>query len=60
MPAGLRLDLATRSEAAFLLVADRGGVLGGYSAATLLGADCAPAAAPAEVVVPRDARPHEG
>ena len=44
-------DLALRSFAAAVLVGDRG-VLGGYSAAELLGASCAPLAAPAEVVVP--------
>jgi very-short-patch-repair endonuclease len=44
-------DLAVRSWAAALLVGDRG-VVGGYSAAELLGASCAPLAAPAEVVVP--------
>jgi len=33
-----------------------GGVLAGYSAALLLGADRAPAHAPAEVLVPADAR----
>jgi very-short-patch-repair endonuclease len=44
-------DLAVRSFAAAVLVGDRG-VVGGYSAAELLGASCAPLAAPAEVVVP--------
>jgi very-short-patch-repair endonuclease len=44
-------DLAMRSFAAAVLVGDRG-VVGGYSAAELLGASCAPLAAPAEVVVP--------
>ncbi len=29
-----------RSRAAYLMVRDRGWVLGGYSAAALLGADC--------------------
>ncbi|GAA5157159.1 hypothetical protein GCM10023321_34940 [Pseudonocardia eucalypti] len=47
------LDLLTRSRAAYLLVRDRGGALAGYSAAALLGADCAPRDAPAEVMVPR-------
>lgn len=53
LPADHELDLATRSRAAYLLVLDRGGVLAGYSAAHLLGADCAPRTAPAEVMVPR-------
>jgi very-short-patch-repair endonuclease len=44
-------DLAVRSFAAAVLVGDRG-VVGGCSAAELLGASCAPLAAPAEVVVP--------
>jgi hypothetical protein len=34
--------------------------LAGYSAAVLLGADCAPARAPAEVLVPGGARAHPG
>jgi hypothetical protein len=53
-------DLATWSRAAYLLVEHRGGVLGGYSAAVLLGADCAPAHAPAEVIVPGGQRAHPG
>src|SRR5689334_15396522 len=44
-------DLAVRSFAAAVLVGDDG-LLGGYSAAELLGASCGPLAAPAEVVVP--------
>jgi len=51
LPADRPLDLATRSRAAFLLVRDRGGVLAGYSAAALHGADCAPGDAPAEVLL---------
>jgi very-short-patch-repair endonuclease len=53
---GSKLDLRTRSRAAYLHVADRGGVLAGYSAAVLLGADCALRRVPAEVLVPRDVR----
>lgn len=53
LPAAAPLDFLTRSRAAYLLVRDRGGVLAGYSAAALLGADCAPRDAPAEVMVPR-------
>lgn len=45
------VNLALRSRAAYLLVEGRG-VLGGYSAAELLGASCGPQGAPAEVVVP--------
>jgi hypothetical protein len=48
-----QLDQAARSRAAYLLVAGQGGVLAGYSAALLLGADCVPAGAPPEVLVPR-------
>ncbi|MHA6785289.1 DUF559 domain-containing protein [Pseudonocardia saturnea] len=44
------VDLALRSRAAALFVAGCG-VLGGYSAAELLGASCGPADAPAEVVL---------
>lgn len=52
-PADLALDLAARSRAAYLMVGSRGGVLVGYSAAELLGADCAaPSDALAEVAVP--------
>jgi hypothetical protein len=46
LPAEHALDLATRSRVAYLLVRERGGVLAGYSAAHLLGADCAPRHAP--------------
>lgn len=55
VPAGVPLDLATRSRAAYLLV-DGVGALAGYSAAHLLGARCAPADADAEVLAPRLAR----
>jgi hypothetical protein len=54
----LPMDLMARSRAAYLLVRDMGGVLGGYSAATLLGADCAPCDAPAEVILPGHAKAH--
>lgn len=50
--ADVEVDLALRSRAAYLLVEGRGGVLGGWSAAEVLGASCGPADAPAEVVVP--------
>ncbi|HEX4359921.1 MAG TPA: DUF559 domain-containing protein [Pseudonocardia sp.] len=60
VPADRPLDLVTRSRAAFLLVRDRGGVLAGYSAAALLGADCAPSGAPAEVLLTTNSRPHPG
>jgi very-short-patch-repair endonuclease len=59
-PADLTLDLAARSRAAYLLVRDRAGVLAGYSAAQLLGADCAPRNAPAEVLVPVFVRKQPG
>lgn len=39
---GRPLDLGVRARAAYLLVRDRSGALAGYSAAHLLGADCAP------------------
>jgi very-short-patch-repair endonuclease len=51
-------DLVALSRAAHLLVEPIGGVLAGYSAAALLGADCAPRSAAAEVLVPRHARSH--
>jgi very-short-patch-repair endonuclease len=53
---GTKLDLTTRSRAAYLHVAPRCGVLAGYSAAELLGRGCALRRVPAEVLVPRDAR----
>lgn len=49
--ADVEVDLALRSRAAYLVVQGRG-VLGGWSAAELLGASCGPADTPAEVVVP--------
>ena len=58
LPSGVELDLCARSRAAYLLVRDRGGALAGYSAAALLGADCA--RAPAEVVLPGSTRRHPG
>jgi very-short-patch-repair endonuclease len=48
--ADVEVDLVVRSLAAAVLVGDRG-VLGGYSAAELLGASCGPLNAPAEVIV---------
>jgi hypothetical protein len=60
LPADLELDLATRSRAAYLLVRDRGGVLAGYAAAAVLGVDCAPDDAPAEVLLATNSRPHPG
>jgi very-short-patch-repair endonuclease len=53
-------DLALRSRAAFQLVGASGGVLAGYSAAELLGADCAPRGVPAEVLVERKYRRRPG
>lgn len=52
--------LIVRSRAAYLLVEHRDGVLGGYSAAALLGAVCAPRGAPAEVIVDGSQRGHPG
>lgn len=49
--ADVEVDLALRSLAAYLVVEGRG-VLGGWSAAELLGASCGPEDAPAEVVAP--------
>lgn len=60
VPAGLELTFQARSRAAFLLVRDRGGVLGGYSAALLLGADCAPPGASVEAIVPIRMGTHRG
>jgi very-short-patch-repair endonuclease len=48
--ADVEVDLVVRSLAAAVLVGERG-VLGGYSAAELLGASCGPLNAPAEVIV---------
>jgi len=53
-------DLAARSRAAYLLVEHRDGVLGGYSSAILLGADCGPPNARAELIVPGGLRAHPG
>nr|WP_239028408.1 DUF559 domain-containing protein [Pseudonocardia acidicola] len=55
LAAEIEPTLAVRSQAGYLLVAHRGGALAGYSAAALLGAECAPGNAPAEVVVPAGA-----
>jgi hypothetical protein len=53
-------DLALRSLAAYRLVKGRG-VLSGYSAAVLLGADCAPDPdVPAEITLPEKIRCHPG
>jgi very-short-patch-repair endonuclease len=60
VPSGMPDNLLTRSKAAYLLVSRQDGVLAGYSAAVLLGADCAPWRAPAEVLVPRNTRAHPG
>ncbi|HEY0816017.1 MAG TPA: type IV toxin-antitoxin system AbiEi family antitoxin [Pseudonocardia sp.] len=49
--ADVEVDLVVRSLGAAVLVGDRG-VLGGYSAAELLGASCGQRTAPAEVIVP--------
>lgn len=54
------IDLALRSRAAYLLVEGHGGVVGGHSAAELLGASCGPENAPAEVVPPGRMRAHSG
>jgi very-short-patch-repair endonuclease len=48
--AGVEVTLEVRSRAAYLLL-DGSGVLGGFSAAELMGASCGPLDAPAEVVV---------
>jgi very-short-patch-repair endonuclease len=58
LAADQHLDLMVLSQAAYLLVERLDGVLTGYSAAALLGADCAPVGAPAEVLVPRHSRTH--
>jgi very-short-patch-repair endonuclease len=51
MPAGVPIDHLVLSLAAAKWVSTAGGIVSGYSAATLLGADCAPRDAPAEVLV---------
>jgi very-short-patch-repair endonuclease len=57
--ADVEVDLALRSLAAALLVGDQG-VLGGYSAAELLGSSCGPLNAHAEVIVSGRRRSHPG
>jgi hypothetical protein len=52
VPAGTAVDLAVRSQAAYVL-ADGQAVLSGFSAAEVLGASCAPADAPAELTIIR-------
>jgi hypothetical protein len=52
------IDHLVLSLAAIELVAEAGGVLAGYSAATVLGADVAPRDAPADVLVAGHLRPH--
>ncbi|ODT99241.1 MAG: hypothetical protein ABS81_26095 [Pseudonocardia sp. SCN 72-86] len=58
--AGTDTDLTTRSLAAYRRVADIGGVIGGWSAATLLGAPGAPREADVQIVVPRFVKPTPG
>ena len=59
-PAGCELDLVLRSRAAHLLLPAHG-ALAGHSAAALLGAECSPRTAPAEVIAPRgEVRPRRG
>jgi hypothetical protein len=58
--AGTDPDLTTRSVAAYRRVEDIGGVLGGWSAAALLGAPGAPPGADAQIVVPRFVKPTPG
>ncbi|GEL24360.1 hypothetical protein PSU4_33140 [Pseudonocardia sulfidoxydans NBRC 16205] len=58
--AGTEPDLSTRSVAAYRRVEDVGGVIGGWSAATLLGAPGAHRGADAVVVVPRYVKPVPG
>lgn len=57
--AEVKIDLALRSQAAYLLV-EGTGVVGGYSAAELLGASCGPRDPPAEVVIPTRMRSRPG
>jgi hypothetical protein len=59
VPADVEIDHRVRSLAALVLVGE-GGVLAGYSAATVLGAPCAPRSAPAEVLVDAHVRSHPG
>ncbi|RTL65520.1 MAG: DUF559 domain-containing protein [Pseudonocardiaceae bacterium] len=58
--AGTDTDLTTRSLAAYRRVEDIGGVIGGWSAATLLGAPGGPRGADALIVVPRYVKPVPG
>jgi hypothetical protein len=59
VPSGGEVDLELLSRAAYLLVAGYG-ALGGFSAAELLGAGCAPLGTPAEIVAPCRVRTHAG
>ncbi|GAY09352.1 hypothetical protein TOK_3311 [Pseudonocardia sp. N23] len=60
MGAGVPVDLRVRAIAAYLN-ADGKGLLAGWAAAELLGASCAPASAPVEIVLPgSDRRPRPG
>jgi hypothetical protein len=60
LPSSVELDRVTRLLAAYLLVRDRGGVLGGYSAAALLDAGCGPYRVPVEVIMSTRACAHPG
>jgi hypothetical protein len=60
LSAGTDIDHLVQSLAALELVAGCGGVLAGYSAATVLGADVAPRGVPAEVLVPGHIRGQPG
>lgn len=56
--ADTEVDLRVLSRAAYLLVAEQGGPLAGWSATELLGAPCAPVGMPAEVLVAGHIRTH--
>lgn len=58
--ADAQLTPTLRAQAAFLLVERSGGVVAGWSAAELLGRSCGAVDVPAEVLVPRSIRVHDG
>jgi hypothetical protein len=60
VPSNAVVDPVLLAQAAYLSVRDRGGVMAGYTAALLLGADCAPPNAPADAWVPGSMRAPPG
>lgn len=59
-PAELHVDADVRCVAGYLFLQRQGGVLGGWSAAQLLGAGCSPGRAAVEVLIDRVVKPRAG